>query len=55
MAKKVNSAFMKKLQPSDALAKVVGASPLPRTEVVKKLFLTYLPYSSRPNLLGHYL
>ncbi len=33
-----NSAFMKKLQPSAALAEVVGSSPLPRTEVVKKLW-----------------
>ncbi len=29
---------MKPLQPSDALAKVVGAKPLPRTQVVKKLW-----------------
>ena len=33
-----NPAFMKPLQISDALAKVVGGKPLPRTEVVKKLW-----------------
>ena len=38
MAKKANSAFMKPLQPSDALAEVVGSKPLPRTEVTKKLW-----------------
>ena len=32
------SAFMKELTPSAELAKVVGAKPLPRTEVVKKLW-----------------
>ncbi len=29
---------MKPLQPSDSLAKVVGSKPLPRTQVVKKLW-----------------
>lgn len=38
MAKK-NSAFMKPLQPDAALAAVVGDKPLPRTEVVKKLWV----------------
>jgi upstream activation factor subunit UAF30 len=38
MAKKANAAFMKELQPSADLAKVVGSKPLPRTEVVKKLW-----------------
>ena len=38
MAKKANSAFMKALQPSDALSEIVGSKPLPRTEVVKKLW-----------------
>ena len=33
-----NAAFMKALTPSEDLAKVVGAKPLPRTEVVKKLW-----------------
>lgn len=36
--RKPNAAFMKALTPSPALAAVVGASPLPRTEVVKKLW-----------------
>ncbi len=35
---KKNSAFMKPLTPSTDLAKIVGAKPLPRTEVVKKLW-----------------
>jgi len=34
----VNAAFMKTLTPSGALAAVVGAKALPRTEVVKKLW-----------------
>ena len=38
-AKKANSAFMKPLQPSDELSKVVGAKPLPRSEVAKKLWV----------------
>lgn len=36
--KAANSAFMKPLQPDDALAAIVGAKALPRTEVVKKLW-----------------
>lgn len=36
--RKPNAAFMKPLTPSAALAEVVGAKPLPRTEVVKKLW-----------------
>ena len=35
---KANARFMAPLTPSAELAKVVGASPLPRTEVVKKLW-----------------
>ena len=39
MAKKaVNSAFMKPLKPDSALGAIVGDKPLPRTEVVKKLW-----------------
>ena len=38
MAKKANAAFMKPLTPSEKLAVVVGSKPLPRTEVVKKLW-----------------
>ena len=36
--RKPNAAFMKALTPSVTLAAVVGATPLPRTEVVKKLW-----------------
>lgn len=36
--RKPNAAFMKPLTPSSALAEVVGSSPLPRTQVVKKLW-----------------
>ena len=34
-----SSAFMKPLQPSADLGAVVGNSPLPRTEVVKKIWV----------------
>ena len=37
--RKPNAAFMKPLTPSDMLAKVVGSAPLPRTQVVKKLWV----------------
>jgi chromatin remodeling complex protein RSC6 len=37
--RKPNPAFMKALNPSPALAAVVGSSPLPRTEVVKKIWV----------------
>ena len=37
-AKKKNSAFMKPMQPSEQLAKIVGAEPLPRSEVTKKIW-----------------
>lgn len=33
-----NAAFMKPMTPSSLLATVVGAIPLPRTEVVKKVW-----------------
>ena len=33
-----NAAFMKPLKPDAALAAVVGSTPLPRTEIVKKLW-----------------
>ena len=36
--RKPNPAFMKPLTPSDSLAAIVGAKPLPRTEVTKKLW-----------------
>lgn len=34
-----NAAFMKALKPSPALAAVVGSEPLPRTEVISKLWV----------------
>lgn len=34
-----NAAFMKALTPSAALAAVVGAAPLPRTEIISKLWV----------------
>lgn len=37
-ARKPNAAFMKPLTPSTALAAITGAKPLPRTQVVKKLW-----------------
>ena len=33
-----NPAFMKAMKPSAALAAVIGAEPLPRTEVTKKIW-----------------
>jgi chromatin remodeling complex protein RSC6 len=36
--RKPNAKFMAPLQPSSALAVIVGTKPLPRTEVVKKLW-----------------
>ena len=37
--RKPNAAFMKPLTPSPELAAVVGSKPLPRTQVVKKLWV----------------
>jgi len=37
-ARKANAAFMRPVTPSAALAEVVGAKPIPRTEVTKKLW-----------------
>jgi chromatin remodeling complex protein RSC6 len=36
--RKPNAAFMKAMTPSSALAAIVGANPLPRTEVTKKVW-----------------
>jgi|SRR5512140_1015671 len=33
-----NAAFMKPMQPDEALSAVVGSGPLPRTEITKKLW-----------------
>ena len=37
-AKKKNSAFMQPVTISDDLAAVIGPGPLPRTEIIKKLW-----------------
>ena len=39
MVKKANSAFMKPLQVDEELAAVVGKGPMPRSEVVKKIWV----------------
>lgn len=44
--RKPNPAFMRPLTPSNMLAAIVGSSPIPRTEVVKKLWA----YIRRNNL-----
>jgi chromatin remodeling complex protein RSC6 len=36
--RKPNPAFMRPVQPDDKLAAVVGSSPLPRSELTKKLW-----------------
>ena len=38
-ARKPNAAFMKPVTPDALLAAVVGAAPLPRTELTKKLWV----------------
>jgi chromatin remodeling complex protein RSC6 len=38
VARKPNAAFMKALTPSAVLAAVIGAAPVPRTEVTKKIW-----------------
>jgi upstream activation factor subunit UAF30 len=37
-ARKPNAAFMRPVTPSETLAPIVGAKPMPRTEVTKKLW-----------------
>lgn len=37
-ARKPNAAFMKPVKPDEALAAVVGSTPMPRTELTKKLW-----------------
>ena len=39
MAKKTQSAFMKPMMPSEALAKITGPKALPRTEIIKALWI----------------
>ena len=36
--RKANPTFMKPMTPSPALAEIVGAKPIPRTEVTKRLW-----------------
>ncbi len=35
---KAKGAFLKPVQPDEALAKIVGSAPLPRTELTKKIW-----------------
>jgi chromatin remodeling complex protein RSC6 len=37
-ASKANAAFMKPVQPDEKLAQIVGSTPIPRTEVTKRLW-----------------
>lgn len=37
--RKPSAAFMKPMQPSDALAEIVGEKPLPRTEITKRVWV----------------
>jgi chromatin remodeling complex protein RSC6 len=37
-ARKANAAFMRPVTPSATLAEIVGATPIPRTEITKKLW-----------------
>jgi len=38
-AAKTNSKFMAPVTPNDTLSEIVGAKPIPRTEIVKKLWV----------------
>src|SRR5215203_444871 len=46
--KKVNPALMRPLQPSNELAAVVGSDPLPRPEVVSKVWDYIKKYNFSP-------
>ncbi|UCD95443.1 MAG: hypothetical protein JSU69_05170 [Candidatus Zixiibacteriota bacterium] len=48
VARKPNPAFMKPMQPDNALAAVVGSKPIPRTEITKKLW-AYIKRNSLQN------
>lgn len=37
-SRKPNAAFMKPLQPDEALSKIVGDDPIPRTQITSKLW-----------------
>jgi upstream activation factor subunit UAF30 len=39
MAKAATSKFMAPVQPSEKLAAIVGSTPIPRTEITKKLWV----------------
>jgi upstream activation factor subunit UAF30 len=43
--RKPNAAFMKPVTPNEKLAQVVGAAPLPRTELTKKLWIYIKKYN----------
>ena len=51
---KANSAFMKPLQPSKELAAIVGADPLPRSEVVSKVW-EYIKKNKRQDAINRRL
>ena len=42
-ARKPNAALMKPVQPDDTLAKIVGSTPLPRSEVTEKVLRVTAP------------
>ena len=42
---KKNSAFMRPVKVSDALAEIVGKGPMPRTEVTKKVWVYIKKYN----------
>ena len=44
MAKAATSKFMAPVTPSEKLAAIVGATPIPRTEVTKKLWIYIKKY-----------
>lgn len=55
--RKPNAAFMKAMTPSAILAAIVGSSPLPRTQVVKKMWVYIKKYDlqnpkNRRNILA---
>ena len=49
--RKPNAAFMKPMMPSAVLATVVGAMPLPRTEVTKKIW-AYIKKNNLQNAIN---
>lgn len=44
-AAKANSKFMAPITPNETLAAVIGAKPVPRTEIVKKLWVYIKKYN----------